>query len=138
MKSGFLMIISSVKYSGLIKIKSPYQIRKQTNMEKNIVCEGDCLGIIHYELLKSLLTNTEDIYIQQLQRLNEKLLKKLPAFVNYQNVILTDDIARPHTERVVQETSLQFQRVCFTTSILFSRSGNDILSTFLFFTEFSE
>ena len=41
--------------------------------------------------------------------MNEKLHEKRPALVNCQNVILLDDNARPHTERVTQETIFHFQ-----------------------------
>ena len=62
-------------------------------------------------MLKSHLTITADIYIQQLQRVNEKLHEMRPALVNCQNVILLDDNVRPHTESVTQETIFKLQ--CF-------------------------
>ena len=88
MKSGFLTIISSVKDNGLTKIRHTYQIRKQASMEKNIVyVVGLSWNIqLHHDLMKSHLTNAADIYIQQLQRVKEKLHEKRPTLVNYQNV----------------------------------------------------
>lgn len=67
----------------------------------------DCHGIIHHELLKSNLTITADRYVQQLQRVQEKLHEKRPALVNRKNVILLHDNARPHTARVTQEKILE-------------------------------
>lgn len=67
----------------------------------------DCHGIIHHELLKSNLTITVDRYVQQLQRVQEKLHEKRPALVNRKNVILLHDNARPHTARVTQEKILE-------------------------------
>ena len=106
----------------------------------------NCLGIIHHELLESYLTITADICIQQQQRMNEKLHEKHPALVNCQNVILLDNNTRQHTEsvhkkvysRTYSRNSSPTSMVSFTTYTFFSGSGTDILSTFLFLTEFSE
>ena len=65
-------------------------------------------GTVHHEVLKSHSTITADIYIQQLQRVKEKLHGKRPTLVNCQNVILHDN-ARPHTARITQEAILQLQ-----------------------------
>ncbi|XP_043258954.1 histone-lysine N-methyltransferase SETMAR-like [Colletes gigas] len=67
----------------------------------------DCQGIIHHELLKSNLTITADRYVQQLQRVQEKLNEKRPVLVNRKDVILLHDNARPHTARVTQEKILE-------------------------------
>lgn len=67
----------------------------------------DRQGIIHHELLNRNETVTGDVYVQQLQRVQEKLLEKRPALVNRKNVILLHDNARPHTARVTQEKILE-------------------------------
>ncbi|XP_043262919.1 histone-lysine N-methyltransferase SETMAR-like [Colletes gigas] len=67
----------------------------------------DCQGIIHHELLKSNLTITADKYVQQLQRVQEKLHEKRPALVNRKSVILLHENARSHTARVIQEKILE-------------------------------
>ncbi|CAK9829695.1 Histone-lysine N-methyltransferase SETMAR [Anthophora retusa] len=87
-----------------------------------LVAFFDSKGLIHYEfvptgqtvnatfyleLLKSNLTITADRYVQQLQRVQEKLHEKRPALVNRNNVILLHDDARPHTARVTQEKILE-------------------------------
>ena len=46
---------------------------------------------------------TADLYIQQLQRVHQSLLKKRPALVNRKNVVLLHDNTRPHTAGVTQE-----------------------------------
>ncbi|GFW28594.1 histone-lysine N-methyltransferase SETMAR [Trichonephila clavipes] len=55
------------------------------------------------EMLKPNLTITADRYVQQLQRVQEKLHEKRPALVNRKNVILLHDNTRPHTAKVTQE-----------------------------------
>ena len=67
----------------------------------------DRQGIIHHELLNRNETVTGDVYVQQLQRVQEKLLEKRPALVNRKNVILLHDNAKPHTARVTQEKILE-------------------------------
>ncbi|XP_054005260.1 histone-lysine N-methyltransferase SETMAR-like [Hylaeus anthracinus] len=47
------------------------------------------------------------LYVQQLQRVLEKLHEKRPALINRRNVILLHDNARPHTARVTQEKILE-------------------------------
>ncbi|XP_014609810.1 PREDICTED: histone-lysine N-methyltransferase SETMAR-like [Polistes canadensis] len=67
----------------------------------------DCRGIIYHELLKPNLTITADRYVQQLQRVQEKLNEKRPALVNRKNIILLHDNVRSHTAKVTQEKILE-------------------------------
>lgn len=59
---------------------------------------GIC-GIIHFELLERGQTVNADLYCEQLDRVNQSLLKKCPAVVNRKGVILQHDNARPHCAR---------------------------------------
>ena len=48
-----------------------------------------------------------EVYAQQLQRVQEKLLEKRPVLVNRKKVILLHDNARPHTAKVTQEKIIE-------------------------------
>ena len=72
-----------------------------------LLVRWDCRGTIHHEILKSNLTITVDAYVQQLQRVKEKLYEKRPALVNRKNIILLRDNARPHAARATQEEILE-------------------------------
>ncbi|GFT18983.1 histone-lysine N-methyltransferase SETMAR [Trichonephila clavipes] len=67
----------------------------------------DCRRIIYHELLKPNLTITVDKYVQQLQRVQEKILENRLALINLKNVILLHDNARSHTAKVTQEKILE-------------------------------
>ena len=57
----------------------------------------DYQGIIHFELLPEGQTINAQVYCEQLDRLNEKLLVQRPYLVNRKGVIFHQDNARPHT-----------------------------------------
>ena len=63
----------------------------------------DRRSIIHFKLLNHNGSVTANVYIQQLQRVHQSLLEKLPTLINRKNVVLLHDNARPHTARVTQE-----------------------------------
>ena len=63
----------------------------------------DIRGVVHWELLDSNLTITADIYCQQLDRLNQELVRNRPALINRKGVILQHDNARPHIARQTQQ-----------------------------------
>ena len=63
----------------------------------------DCQGVIHWELLKNGQTVTAEVYIQQLTRVQEQLIKKRPALINFKRVTFLHDNARPHTAKITQE-----------------------------------
>ncbi|GFW31128.1 histone-lysine N-methyltransferase SETMAR [Trichonephila clavipes] len=80
----------------------------------------DCRGIIYHELLKPNSMITVDRYVQQLQRVQEKLREKRPALVNRKNVILLHYNAR--STKVNQEKFLSldglFYHILLTPRIL--------------------
>ena len=63
----------------------------------------DCQGVIHWELLNNGQTVTAEVYIQQLTRVQEQLIKKRPALINFKRVTFLHDNARPHTAKITQE-----------------------------------
>lgn len=56
-------------------------------------------GIVHFEVLRPGQTINADFYCEQLDRLNQALIKKYPALVNRKGVILQHDNARPHSAK---------------------------------------
>lgn len=60
-------------------------------------------GIIHYELLKPGQTVTAELYVEQLDRVQEQLTIKCPAIVNRKGVVYLHDNARPHVAKIVRE-----------------------------------
>lgn len=63
-------------------------------------------GIMHYELLRSGQTVTAELYVQQLERVQEQLRIKCPGLVNRGKVFYLHDNARPHVAKIVREKLL--------------------------------
>lgn len=87
MKNEKSMTISFIRDNGLIRINHPYQIRKRT-MEKRFY---SVYGIWDYQdifIIFKVKFNNYCGYIQQLQRMKEKLYEKRPILVNPKNIIL--------------------------------------------------
>lgn len=85
--------------------------RRNIHGHKVMLCIWwDSEGIVYYELLKPNETVNAERYKQQLERLNENLMRKRPAIAsNRRKVILLHDNARPHVAKAVKETLLQLE-----------------------------
>ena len=59
--------------------------------------------IIHWELLRLNETIDSKKYYEQLDKLNENLIKKHPALVNREGVIFQQDNARPHVSKITSQ-----------------------------------
>jgi histone-lysine N-methyltransferase SETMAR len=53
-------------------------------------------GVVHYEFLPRNQTINTDLYCEQLDRVQQKLLQKHPSLVNQRGVCFQQDNARPH------------------------------------------
>jgi hypothetical protein len=60
-------------------------------------------GVIYFELSDINQTITVNVYSQQLQRVNEILLRKRPALANQKDIILLHDNGRPHVAKLTQQ-----------------------------------
>ncbi|GFX93925.1 histone-lysine N-methyltransferase SETMAR [Trichonephila clavipes] len=63
-----------------------------------------CRQVVHYELLLTGQTVTEDLYSQQLERVQQAMHQKEPALVNRKGVLVLYDNARLHVTRVARNT----------------------------------
>jgi len=60
-------------------------------------------GIIHYEYLETGQTITSMLYCEQLQRVQEALIKKQPSLINRKKVIFLQDNVKPQTAKISRE-----------------------------------
>ena len=63
----------------------------------------DMKGVIYFELLDANQTINSYLYSQQLERLNEVILRKRPVLAKEIGVILLHDNSRPHVTQFTQE-----------------------------------
>ncbi|GBP83788.1 Histone-lysine N-methyltransferase SETMAR [Eumeta japonica] len=90
----------------------------------------DWKGIIDYELLAPSKTMNSDLYCQQLTRLNEKVEKKLPEWINRNGVISHNDNGRPHTSLAIYQKLRDIQptadppdlRICLSNMNLYPKN----------------
>ena len=63
--------------------------------------------VVHYELLPTGQMITGDLYLQQLEQVQQALCQKKPALVNRYGVLFLHDNTRPHVAQVVRDTIQQ-------------------------------
>uniref|UniRef100_A0AAF5DET3 Mos1 transposase HTH domain-containing protein n=1 Tax=Strongyloides stercoralis TaxID=6248 RepID=A0AAF5DET3_STRER len=83
-----------------LKKTSVSKLESGLNLRKVLLCVWwNTQGIIHFELLESGQTITEDFYCDQLERVNRALINKYPALANRKGVILQHDNVKPHSSK---------------------------------------
>jgi histone-lysine N-methyltransferase SETMAR len=84
--------------------KTSRDVKPDLHSKKTMLCIWwDMSGVIYFELLRNNETITADVYSQQLQRLNEVLLRKRPTLANQKDFILLHDNSRPHVAKLTQQ-----------------------------------
>lgn len=84
--------------------KPQSEVKADMHPKKVLLCIWwDVHGIIYYEFLDNNTTVTAELYCQQLERVQESLIKNRPALVNRSGVILLHDNARPHVSKMTRK-----------------------------------
>jgi len=82
----------------------PHTPKNSLHPKKILLCVWwTTAGIIHYEFLVTGRTITSGLYCEQLQRVQEALIKKQPSLINRKKVIFLQDNAKPHTAKISRE-----------------------------------
>ncbi|KAL6417144.1 hypothetical protein ACFW04_014656 [Cataglyphis niger] len=114
----------SIATSLLSRVKiEPFLDRIITGDKKWVIYDNMSVkdNIIYHEFLKSNLMITADTYVQQLQRVKEKLYEKHPALVNRKNIILLHDKVTTYTSNScnsVKKVVAKFKKNHFVNKML--------------------
>ena len=89
------------KYIWLDKNSPADQVPKMERFQKKVMLSvwWNYEGVIHFELLPDGDTINSDVYIQQINRVYDKIANLYPALVNRNRIIIQQDNAKPHVSK---------------------------------------